>query len=485
VREILRSNIYGVDINAASVEIARLALWLHTARGDKPLSSLDATVREGNSLIGPDFYKGQVNLYGEEERERINAFDWAAAFPDVMARGGFDAVVGNPPYVKLQNFRTVHADMASYLVHGPLGLDERPYQSTRTGNFDLYLPFIEKGLALLNEEGRLGFIAPSVWTVNEYGEGLRNLVSRGQHLDRWLDFKSFQVFAEATTYTALQFFSKSPRAGICVSEAPAGVVPPNPFADAGRTLAYGRQLFGDRWLLLAGEERDLIDRLYAACLPLASPAYTTHIFQGLITSADAVYHLRRIGPGRYQCSPGGDPKLAPYEVEIEDALMKPLVSGADAKRYVDPATITYLLFPYRRALGNVELIDENTMIDEFPNAWSYLNTYRDTLRFREARRDRAGVIIEAPFDDARWYRFGRHQNLDKQDMAKLVVPRLVAHMGCLVDAQGTSYLDNVDVGGIALVDGVSPWFLAGILNAPVADFMFRRISKPFRGNYLS
>ena len=120
IADILRSNIYGVDINPASVEIARLALWLHTARGDKPLSSLEENIREGNSLIGSDFYKGQINLtyYDDIQKERVNAFDWKTRFPAVFAREGFDAVVGNPPYVKLQNFRTVHSDMAIFLREG-------------------------------------------------------------------------------------------------------------------------------------------------------------------------------------------------------------------------------------------------------------------------------------------------------------------------------------------------------------------------------
>ena len=92
-------------------------------------------------------------------------------------RGGFDAVVGNPPYVKLQNFRTVHPDMAMFLREGRAGVGKKPYASTQTGNFDLYLPFIEKGINLLNPKGRFGYIAPSLWTTNEYGAGLRNLVA--------------------------------------------------------------------------------------------------------------------------------------------------------------------------------------------------------------------------------------------------------------------------------------------------------------------
>lgn len=217
VRNILKSNVYGVDTNSASAEIARLALWLHTARGDKPLSSLDTTIREGNSLISSDFFKGQINLafYGEVEKERINAFDWEKAFPEVFERGGFDAVVGNPPYVKLQ---------------------------------------------------------------------------------------------------------------------------------------------------------------------------------GLITSADAIYHLDRRGPRRYLCSPRGKGAPLAYEVEIEDEVMQPLVSGADSRRYIEPRPTTYILFPYVRVTETMHLIDTGTFQQTHPRAWKYLCSYDAELRAREATRDREGNI---------------------------------------------------------------------------------------------
>jgi hypothetical protein len=308
IADILRANIHGVDINPASVEIARLALWLYTARSDKPLSSLDENIREGNSLIGPDFYKGQINLsfYDKAQQERVNAFDWQNAFPMVFERGGFDAIVGNPPYVKLQNFRTVHADMAGFLREGRPGVVPRPYASTESGNFDLYLPCIEKGIALLNDDGRMGYIAPSLWITNEYGEGLRKRIGVGRNLDRWIDFKAHQVFEEVTNYTALQFFTKARNDVIRVAAAPTGVILQDPWADAGSALVYGRQVFGERWLLLTGEERALIDRLYRRCKRLDDPEHTSNIFVGLQTSADAIYHLRRIGPGRYVCTPKGD-----------------------------------------------------------------------------------------------------------------------------------------------------------------------------------
>ena len=77
------------------------------------------------------------------------------------------------------------------------------------------------------------------------------------------------------------------------------------------------------------------------------------------------------------------------------------------------------------------------MQSAYPKAWAYLASYRDDLRFRELQRDRQGNVIDAPFDDNGWYRFGRHQNLDKQEIVKLVVPRLVANLACSVDRTGS------------------------------------------------
>ena len=154
---------------------------------------------------------------------------------------------------------------------------------------------------------------------------MRGLIGKKRNLDRWIDFKAFQVFEEATTYTALQFFTKKPNQAIRVVDAPTGEIPNDPWSDSAQALPYGKQMFGDRWLLLTGQERALIDRLYERCKRLDEPIHTKQIFQGLITSADAIYHFKRIGANRYLCQPEGKPTPLPYEVEIEDALMKPLV----------------------------------------------------------------------------------------------------------------------------------------------------------------
>lgn len=466
-RHILARNLYGVDINPASVEITRLSLWLHTAQADEPLSSLNDTIRCGNSLVDKRFYNRR-DLHDAEERDRINTFEWEGDF----APGSFDVVIGNPPYVKLQNFRKVHADMAGWLVSGSTG--EAPYLSTGTGNFDLYLPFIEKGLALLDAGGRMGYIAPNLWPTLEYGEGLRRLVHDGRHLEKWLDFRSHQVFDEATVYTAIQIFSKQPADGIRLAFAGDGDISRVDWGDADHVLPYDEITRpGEPWLLAPAGVRRLIERLDREATRLDHPQNTSAIFQGVITSADHIFHLRKLVPGRYAYTPReGGRKLAPVEVALEDAIMKPLVSGREAKRFIEPATETFLLFPYRVDEDGARLLTPEEMAAGFPLAWGYLRKFREELRNREGGK----------FRDDCWYRMGRNQSLDKQELPKLMVAQLVPDLRVSFDSCGEFYINNVRVNGILPHDD-NGWFLLGILNAPVSNYVFKWLGKPKDNGY--
>jgi hypothetical protein len=215
------------------------------------------------------------------------------------------------------------------------------------------------------------------------------------------------------------------------------------WSDTGLAVSYDAISESGEWLMATGAERALIERLARDCLRLDDPSLTSAIFQGLITSADYIYHLIRLGTDRYKCTPKGRGAV-PYEVSIEDAIMKPLISGPEAKRYEEPETDTYLLFPYQRdARGAMRLISAGDMETRFPRAWEHLCRWEQELRKRESNS----------FDDDSWYRFGRSQNIDKQDVAKLIVPRLVQHMKCSLDPAGRFCLDNVDVGGVLPATG--------------------------------
>ena len=471
IRDILRDNIYGVDINPASVEIAKLALWLHTASGNKPLSSLDHHIREGNSLVGSAFFNDLDATPNAEQIERINPFDWEEAFPEVFKHGGFDIVIGNPPYVKFQNFCAVYPDVAQFLKEDRAG--NKTYESTQTGNFDLYLPFIEKGIQLLNDDGRMGYIAPNLWPMNKYGAGLRDFIIRGRQLEGWIDFQSHQIFEEATIYTALQFFTKRANDAVNIAFASTGEVPAEPFSSNEARLPYSRIGFRDRWLLVTGADRDVINTAREGSRDLDDPHITSHIYAGIVTSADDIYHLQRLGPGRYRCSPNKKREQPPFEVDIEDAVMKPLVSGAEAKRYQMPETETYLLFPYDVKDGRATLISAKDMTARFPKAWNYLKQWKADLKARENNS----------FADADWYRFGRHQNLNKQEIQKLIVAQTAPNLRVCFDPSAQLYLNNVRVNGIVATTKTYSGYLLGTLNSSVSDFIFRKLAKPKDGKF--
>lgn len=483
MRAILSNNLYGVDINPESVEITQLALWLNTALPGKPLSNLDTHIRCGNSLVGPDFEdfynrKHPETLFAgldEQTRESVNVFDWAEAFPEVLGPGvsederGFDCVIGNPPYVKLQNFRKVKQDESDYYIEATDAGDVPVFESAQTGNFDLYLPFIEKGISLLNPKGRMGYIAPSLWLKNEYGVGLRRKMKRVRSLDRWIDFKSFQVFAEATTYTALQFFRGMPNDAVRFFIAPDGDITPVSWTDEVDEMTYNDLPVDTAWNLQEERERLFLNRIFSLCRTLAES--TAGITVGIQTSADLIYHLRRVGTGQY-CQEGR--KGDGITHQIEDEIMHPLVSGPDAQRYQLPSTQTHLLFPYELFEGNMRLIPAKKMKSDFPRAWAYLQFHETALRARErGKMDRDDI----------WWGYNYPKNLDKQEVAKLGVAETVLGMRVFADSSGAFYFNNVRVNGILPSSPEDLFFLLGVLNSPVVDFVFKRIAKPKGGGY--
>jgi hypothetical protein len=474
IREILSRNIYGVDINPASIEITRLALWLHTARADRPLCELDRNIRDGNSLIDPvDFarWDEQMLLLPPEEHERINPFDWWASFPEVASRGGFDCVVGNPPYVKLQNFRRVLPQVAEFLREARDSEGTALYQSAQSGNFDVFLPFIEKGIGLLNEHGRMGYIAPSLWLLNDYGAPLRRFIHAGQYLDKWVDFKSFQVFEEATTYTALQFFTRAANPVVRFAFAPDGALTDD-FSDTSWQVPYRELSAGtDTWVLLPETERRFVQRLERECLRLDNPAVTSQIFQGLVTSADHIYHLKRISAGLYESRAFGE---APIRVELEDAIMRPLISGGEAGRYESLQTETWLLFPYELLDRGPALITEEKFSSEYPLAWRYLRANEAPLRARE--NDKMDV-------EGLWWGFVYPKNLDKHCLPKLAISQTVQNLEITADLDGIFSFNNVRVNGILADDRENLLYVLAVLNAPVANWIFRRIAKPKSGGF--
>ena len=147
---ILERNIYGVDINEESVEIARLSLWLRTATKGRKLNDLSSNIKCGNSLIDDPAVAGD------------KAFDWKKEFPSVFAKGGFDVVIGNPPYGALIRKEEQQFYLKRY--------------TTPAYKLDTYAVFIEAGVELVKKHGFLCFIVPYTWLTIDQHRKLREFV---------------------------------------------------------------------------------------------------------------------------------------------------------------------------------------------------------------------------------------------------------------------------------------------------------------------
>lgn len=177
--EILTNNLFGVDVNSESIEIAKLSLWIKTARRGKVLDSLDANLRVGDSLIEDSNF-----AYLD------HAFTWAEAFPHVFAEGGFDVVLGNPPYVRQE----LLTNLKPYF--------KRRFE-TYHGVADLFVYFFERGLRLLKPGGRLGFISSNTFFKTGAGKPLRDYLRREATIEGVVDFGDLQIFEGVTTYPAI------------------------------------------------------------------------------------------------------------------------------------------------------------------------------------------------------------------------------------------------------------------------------------------
>ena len=186
---ILEHNLYGVDINEESVEIAQLALWLRTAKPHRKLNSLNQNIKCGNSLISDPAVAGE------------KAFDWQREFPKVFEKGGFDVVIGNPPYVNAIEIKKSYTKEAFNYI-------KKNYETAK-GTVDLYIYFFEKGLSLLKKDGVLAFITPNRYLSASYGAALRNFILERYSFYQLIDYSDKRVFEDASTYPVITMLQNS------------------------------------------------------------------------------------------------------------------------------------------------------------------------------------------------------------------------------------------------------------------------------------
>ena len=181
---ILENNLFGVDLNEESVEIAKLSLWLRTAQPNRKLNDLSGSLKCGNSLID------DVAVAGDK------AFNWEQSFPKVFEKGGFDVIIGNPPYVRQELLSKIDKD---YFV--------KKYK-TGNGTADLYVYFYELALTILKQNGVLAYITPNKFYKTKYGKELRQFLIQFNIIEL-IDFFELKVFEDASTDSQILIIEKN------------------------------------------------------------------------------------------------------------------------------------------------------------------------------------------------------------------------------------------------------------------------------------
>ncbi len=477
-KRILLNNIYGVDIDPQAVEVTKLSLLLKVLEDEnsvisqlslfkeRVLPDINNNIKCGNSLIGHDFYQGtQLALIDEETQYRVNAFDWENEFHDVMQAGGFDAVIGNPPYVRIQTLKEwAPLEVVFY---------KEQYVAASKGNYDIYVVFAEKGLNLLNDKGYLGFILPHKFFNAKYGESLRGLLAKGKHLAEVVHFGDQQVFANATTYTCLLFLNKQEQEYFHFVKAHHLSAWQNEERIVEGDISSDKVTL-DEWHFVLGTAIKLFDRLSHIKIKLEN--VTSRIFQGIKTGADKIYIVEERECQLKKVKIYSKEKEAEYWLEPD--LLHPLVKGGDSKPFYLSPTKRLILFPYAlQKNSRTELISKEILKERYPLTWTYLLDNKAYLQNRESGK----------MQGVRWYAYSRNQALDVISLSKIFTPDIAAHSSFSLDETGKIFFTGGVAGGygILFLPEYSSKYMLGLLNSQLLEWFIRQTATQMRGGYYS
>ena len=509
---ILQNNIYGVDIQPMAIEIARLRCFLSLiCEEDKehiaPLPNLEFKFISANSLISMpkndnvliyDAYNTIKEIMDQyftsldkrdlqkkyKEAQQIIAKEYqfsslveydpfnpqsVAGFFDgelMFKIKEFDCVIGNPPYIRKQ------------------GLDKsnsKQYQksfASATKNYDIYVLFVEQCLKMISKKGQIAFIMPHKWLNSDFGAGLRELTKNKIHTI--ISFGCFQIF-EVSTYTALQWFRQE-------SGEVKFVQAPQEINSAQEMSRFLTKLTPSDFLAFPTDSLtsspwyfggDLSQNIFSKVTSHTPLKEIFRIFVGLQTSKDSVYFL-------YDCQEGesttkGYSQELECNVEIENALLKPLLMGDSFHRYDTPSTELRVLFPYYQgedSKGNTKmyLYDESTLKERFPKGYAYLKKCEKVLRARENGRLKS---------DEQWWRYIYPKNQLLFGKEKLLCPDICDKMQFSWDRQGEFYFTTTIYGYIKSenFENLDYRFLLAVLNSGLTWWYLSQVSSVMRGGF--
>jgi len=480
-KEILKNNIHGVDLDRQAAEIASVNLMLKALKPKEKLPLiLDENIKVGNSLISGT--EDELKQYFGDDWEEKRPFNWEEGFKDVFAQDGFDAIVGNPPYIRVQNLDPKERELFSQTFKSALG------------SYDIYLLFVEQAIKLLKEGSKFGFIMPTKFFQADYGRNLRKLILENCNIDQIVDFGTTKVFGEATTYPCLFFFTKTKNKNatfryVKVEEDPSCIqeIMNKPITEKRHStdkyeIFEVRQDFlsEKQWNFLPINKTLLFEKLKKVELTLADAS--SRIFQGLVTGADSIYFVNVVG--EKSSSIVKIKNQFGEEFLIEKEMLRPLLKGKNIRRWYLNWENIFIIYPYELKGLNAKLYSIQKLKEEFPLTWEYFKAQEGRLKSRER-----GIWKNR----SDWYAYGRRQNIEMFEQRKIITGVLANRASFTLDEEEKYYFvggGNAGGYGITLNDrlGVTDEkykYVLALLNSKLLDFYLQSISSKFQSGYFS
>ena len=458
-KQILLNNIYGVDIDANAVEVTKLSLLLKCMEGEtsatinhqlsffkeRLLPTLDHNIKCGNSLIDLDYFDFKLDLEPTLDLlKSIKPFSWKQNFPSVFSRGGFDAVIGNPPYVRQETLGTLKEYFsAKYRVYH--------------GMADLYSYFIEKGVQLLKPDGRFGIIVANKWMRANYGGALRAFLMK-QDIESIIDFGDLPVFASATTYPCILLIRNDEPAdsftGVNVDTLSFSSL--EKYVTENSMIVEKSSLTTEAWNLTSQTEARLMQKLRSTGIPLGEYV-DGKIFRGILTGLNEAFIITKEQRDELIRQ---DPKSA--------EIIKPFLQGKEIKQYQTPAPTSYLIFlpkGFTAREGNNPRNPSKWMSETYPAVFEHLFRYEAKAK---ARYDKGEY----------WWELRACDYYDAFEKPKIIFPDIALRMQATIDTQSCFVVNT------AYILPIADYYLLGLLNSNLFLFYYSRISSTIRGGYL-
>jgi len=415
---------------------------------------------EWNNVKDTDWFTSAQVIAGDQD-----FFHWKLAFPEAFYKeegisredAGFDAVIGNPPYVKIQNLRQTAPEFSDYAT--------RVYE-TSSGRFDIYALFVERGVSLTND-GRLSYILPNKFFESGAGQSLRDFLVSNQLIQGIADFGRHQVFEGVTTYTCILTLTEGNQR---FRYAEVEQASQNGLQDAPRVEIEIDELDENKWALTGPRERRILDKLRESGASIGDRSQ--YLSEGIVSGDNDVMFVEILSQNgdtvEIQCTADGN------RYTLESEIVNPLLSGEFIERFGGIDADEGVIYPYEIIDGESRLMPENKLKFNFPQTYDYLSEFESRLR------ERGSENMEYPA----WYALWCPREKQLFEAQKLVVPDVCQRSEFTVDREGGIYLPN---SAYSIVpkrkDNRHIEYLLAVLNSTATWFFIYHTSTVLRGDF--